>query len=82
MPESSEFEGLKTSAVAVALTLFERLPQMREKKVGRLERVSWTVTIGFTPKAVALRELQSAELVPFEEYRTLGVDGAVPAMRF
>jgi hypothetical protein len=46
-----EFDGLKTSAVAVALTLLPALPQMREKYVGRFDRDTLTVTMGLTPKA-------------------------------
>ena len=34
-PRFPEFEGLKTSALAVALTVFVVLRQMREKKVGK-----------------------------------------------
>ena len=51
MPTVPELEGLKASAVAVALTEFPEFPQIREKKVGRLARVNCTVTMGFTPKA-------------------------------
>jgi hypothetical protein len=32
-----EFEGLKASAVAVALTVFVEFPQIREKNVGKAE---------------------------------------------
>ncbi len=51
LPTRSEFEELKASAVAVALTLAPRRPQIRAKKVGRSVRWTCTVTSGFTPKA-------------------------------
>src|SRR5215831_6400745 len=63
-PAFPEFDGLKTSAAAVALMLFPVFPQMREKNVGRLLRWSCTVTIGFTPNPVLLKAAQSALLVP------------------
>ena len=46
----SDAEGLKASAVAVALTLFPVFPQMREKKVGKPARTTCTVISGLTPK--------------------------------
>src|SRR5258708_6532333 len=52
LPVNPEAEGLKASAVAVALTLFPLFPQMREKKVGRLDRVTCTVTSGLTGRGV------------------------------
>src|ERR1035441_4605019 len=64
----SDAEELKASAVEVALIVFPWLPQMREKKVGRPARVTWTVTIGFTPKAAGSDEQSVLEvpLVPAE----------------
>src|ERR1700681_2230446 len=44
-----ELEGLNTSAVAVARTVFVARDQIRESKVGRLARVTCTVTSGLTP---------------------------------
>ena len=57
-PTLPELEGLNASAVAVALTLFPVLPQTREKKFGKLPRVTCTVTMGLTAKA-AVRPEQS-----------------------
>jgi hypothetical protein len=76
----SEAEGLKASAVAVALMLFPGFPQMREKKVGRLARETSTVTIGFTPNApVGGKFEQSAAPGPAPaEYSTLGTVTDVP----
>src|SRR5579862_2812777 len=85
-PTLPEFDGLKASAVAVALTLFEVFPQMREKNVGIPERVTFTVTSGLTPKAVAANVVQSAleviapPLPP--EYETLIVPGTELATVF
>ena len=56
MPAFPELEELKTSAVAVALTLLPLLPHRREKNVGKFERVTCAVTSGFTPKAAGMPE--------------------------
>src|ERR1700680_3385667 len=50
LPEiTPEFEGLNTSAVAVARTVLVARDQIRENKVGMLARVTCTVTSGLTP---------------------------------
>ncbi len=59
-----EFDGLKASAVALALTVLPPLPQMREKKVGKLERWIWTVTMGLTANAAGMPELEQSLLEP------------------
>jgi hypothetical protein len=64
--KASDAEGFKTSAVAVALMLFPVIPQMREKNVGRLVRVIFTVTMGFTGKAPPT-VAQFPDEVPFDE---------------
>src|SRR5438552_6666122 len=66
LPTFPELEGLKASAVAVALTVFPVFPQIREKKVGKPARLTCTVTIGFTPNAAGKAE-QSAPVVPAAE---------------
>ena len=63
---ASEAEGLKASAVALALTLFPVLPQMREKNVGRLVRVTFTVTMGFTPKGGPMLRQSDDDVVELE----------------
>src|ERR1700730_17461416 len=63
LPTFPESEGLKTSAVAVALTVFVVLLQMREKKVGKPVCWIWTVTIGLTAKAVDRVEQSVLELM-------------------
>lgn len=67
----SDAEGLNASAAAVALTLFPVFPQMREKKVGRFDRVTCTVTIGLTPKAPEVTVEQSDAVPPPAEYITV-----------
>ena len=62
VPTLAEFEGLKTSALAMALTDAPRLPQIREKKLGTPVRITCTVTTGLIPKAAILSDVQS--LVP------------------
>ena len=59
LPTFPELEGLNASALAVALTLFPVLPQTREKKFGKLPRVTCTVTIGLTAKAAVVNAEQS-----------------------
>ena len=54
----SDADGLKASAVAVALTLFPVFPQMREKKEGTPARTTCTVTSGLTPKGPPANETQ------------------------
>jgi len=63
-PFTSEAEGLNASAVAVALTVLDVVPQILEKKVGRLARRTCTVTIGFTPKAAGRVEQSVAPVWP------------------
>jgi hypothetical protein len=53
-----ELEGLNTSAVAVALTLFVARLQMREKNVGRHCRITLTCTCGLIAKRPVV-EVQS-----------------------
>jgi hypothetical protein len=65
-PAVAESDGLNTSAVAVALTELEVLPQMREKKLGMLTGETCTVTIGFTAKAALNVEQSASVLVPSE----------------
>ena len=53
-----ELEGLKTSAVALALTLVLEyvLPnneKMRAKKIGKFGRCTFTVTMGLIPNAAS-----------------------------
>src|ERR1022692_5006728 len=60
-PEPDE---LNASAVAVALTLFVFRDQIREKKVGRLARMTCTFTCGFTPKAFPPAKVQFETAVP------------------
>jgi hypothetical protein len=65
LPTFPEFDGLKASAVAVALTLLPVLPeraQIREKKVGKLTRCTVTVTSGFTANAAGKLEQLGSEL--------------------
>jgi len=65
LPTLPESEGLKTSAVAVALTELPVFPQMREKNVGRLARVSCTVTNGlFTPEVKVNLEQSGVGALP------------------
>ena len=72
-------DGLKTSAVAVALTLFPEFPQIREKNVGRPERVIFTVTMGLTLNApFTVKVEQSGFEVPAAEYVTFTVPTALP----
>ena len=82
MPTVPEFDGLKASAAAVALTLLPGLPQMREKKVGKLGRESCTVTMGLTPNAAGRPVEQSGletALTPLPaEYITLTPATAPP----
>ena len=59
-----ELDGLNASAVADALTWFPVFPHILEKKLGRLARVSFTVTIGFTPKDEVARVVQSGVPAP------------------
>ena len=61
-----ELDGLNASAVALALTLFPVFPQIREKKVGRLFRVTNTLTTGFTPKAAGSPEQSVNFVAPTE----------------
>src|SRR5579863_10703935 len=68
LPLRSDADGLKASAVAFALTEFEVLPQMREKNVGKLARLIWTVTIGLTPKAAGKVEQSCVPLAPPAAY--------------
>src|ERR1700684_3669916 len=56
VPLFSDAEGLNTSAVAVALTEFPVLPQMREKNVGSAVRWIRTVTSGLMAKAAVWPE--------------------------
>ena len=60
LPTLPELDGLNTSAVAVALTVFPVFPQTREKNVGKLGRVTCTVTMGLTPKAQRDRQERSS----------------------
>ena len=77
LPTLPEFDGLKTSALALALTEFPVLPHIREKNVGKLARVTCTVTVGLlTPEAKGKAE-QSVELLPAAEYVTLTVPTAM-----
>jgi hypothetical protein len=62
-PTLPEFEGLKASAVAVALTVFPAFPHMREKNVGRPVRESCTVTTGLMANAGGSEEQSGFELV-------------------
>jgi hypothetical protein len=62
-PPVPEFEGLKASAVAVALTLFPAFPQKREKKVGSPARCTTTVTTGLMAKAAGSEEQSVLEVV-------------------
>ena len=62
-PTLAEFEGLKASAVAVALTVFPAFPQMREKKVGSPARCTSTVTTGLMANAAGNEEQSVFELV-------------------
>lgn len=77
MPAALEPEGLKASAVAVALTLFVVFPQILEKKAGRFVRLTCTVTIGFTPKAAGRLEQSGTGARPPAEYVTVVVLGMV-----
>jgi hypothetical protein len=63
-----EFEGLNASAVAEALTVFVARDQIRENKVGRLARVTCTVTSGLTPnRSSPGTAVQSANVDPDPE---------------
>src|SRR5579864_761227 len=73
VPEPDE---LNASAVAVALTLFVFRDQIREKNVGRAERMTWTFTCGFTPKAFAPVKVQFAMSVPLYKKFTFTVVAA------
>jgi hypothetical protein len=77
----SEFEGLKASAVAVALTVLPVLPQMREKNVGRLALVTFAVTMGLTAKAAGKPEQSDVGPLPPAEYVTVTV-AAIPPTEF
>jgi hypothetical protein len=81
LPKVPEFEGLKASAVGVALTLFPLFPQMREKNVGRFAPVTSTVTIWFTPTAAGNPE-QSDDVLPPAEYVTVMDPAAIPTTAF
>jgi hypothetical protein len=72
LPLFSEAEGLNTSAVAVALTEFPLLPQIREKNVGSAARWIRTVTNGLMAK-VEGRPEQSELPVPDPPVPTLYV---------
>src|SRR5208283_1302131 len=58
LPMLAELEALKASAVAVAVTVFPVFPHMREKNVGRFDRVTCAVTRGFTRRRRAVRNSQ------------------------
>ena len=80
-----EADGLKASAIALALTLLPVRPQIREKNVGSPVCVTCTATIGFTPNATAPVELQLLGLLPpasLERNVTETVPGAEPLIRF
>ena len=64
LPTFPESEGLKASAVALALTLLPVFPQIREKNVGSLGRVTCTVTIGLTVNAAGSVEQSLLEMPP------------------
>src|SRR5947209_9526222 len=76
-PTFSEFEGLNTSAVAVALTVCDGALHMRAKKDGKPARCTCTVTIGFTPKT-APRVEQSGSVPADVAYLTVTVDARLP----
>lgn len=65
-PTLPQFEGLKASALALALIVVPGLPQMREKKFGMLARESCTVTTGFIPNEVLFSDVQSEVPAPLE----------------
>ena len=65
-PTLAESAGLNASAVAVALTELDVVPQMREKKLGMLTGVTCTVTIGLTAKAGPKVEQSVLTVLPSE----------------